>query len=79
MNALTNVFKSILRQTAVWERGCRNKMEKERMIKESVDFTLYDFRHTFATKMAQNNMHHTAFKKYLVIQVFRSHFSIMLN
>jgi len=65
MNALTNAFKYILRQTAVWDRGGRNKMKKEKMIKEPVDFTLYDFRHTFATKMAQNNMHHTALKKIL--------------
>lgn len=65
MNAIVCAFNRILARTAEYKRGGRNGLKKLEQKKPAVSFTLYDFRHTFATKMAQNNMHHTALKKIL--------------
>ena len=63
MNALRLAFKKIKAQTAVWERGGRNGLKKIKLITPAVNFNLYDFRHTFATKCAESNMNHTALMK----------------
>lgn len=60
MVAIRSAFERIKKQTATWERGGRNNQKKLRMLEGTVDFTLYDFRHTFATRMAEAGMHQTA-------------------
>ncbi|NLJ95012.1 MAG: site-specific integrase [Clostridiaceae bacterium] len=56
MNAVQQALKRILRQTAVHERGGRNGLKKLKLIRKPVKCTLYDFRHTFATRQAENGM-----------------------
>ena len=63
MSALNSAFKRTLKQTAVYERGGRNGQKKLKVIAPSVDFTLYDFRHTFATRMAEANVSPSALAK----------------
>lgn len=53
MNAIKKAFSYILRQTTVWKRGGRNGMKKEDILKPPLEFTMYDFRHTFATRAAE--------------------------
>ena len=60
MNAVTLAFARIKKQTEVWERGGRNGQKKLKLLQPAVDFTLYDFRHTFATRMAEAGMPETA-------------------
>lgn len=62
MVALTSAFARILAKTATYERGGRNDIKKLRMLKPPVGFALYDFRHTFATEMADRGMQATALK-----------------
>lgn len=62
MDAVTSAFKRILKQTTVWERGGRNKQEKVQIIEKPVHFTMYAFRHTFASKMAALGMSHVALR-----------------
>lgn len=62
MDAVTSAFKRILKQTTVWDRGGRNNQEKIRVIMKPVHFTMYDFRHTFASKMAALGMSHVALR-----------------
>lgn len=53
MNAIKKAFRYILKQTTIWKRGGRNKMKKEEIIEPPLEFTMYDFRHTFATRAAE--------------------------
>ena len=62
MEAMKSTFSRITAKTATYERGGRNDIEKIRMLTPPVDFTLYDFRHTFATEMADRGMQATALK-----------------
>lgn len=62
MDAIQSAFKRTIAQTAIWERGGRNGLKKIRMLTPPVDFVLYDFRHTFATEMADRGMQATALK-----------------
>lgn len=62
MSAVRSAFQRTLNQTATWERGGRNKNEKLRIIEKPVHFSLYDFRHTFASKMAALGMSHVALR-----------------
>lgn len=62
MNALTLAMSRICRQTAEYERGGRNGMKKLRLIQRPVKATLYDLRHTFATRMAEKGMPHATLK-----------------
>lgn len=56
MSSVSSALKSTLKRTAVWERGGRNGLKKIRLITPPVKCTLYDFRHTFATRMAERGM-----------------------
>nr|WP_072513785.1 site-specific integrase [Ndongobacter massiliensis] len=56
MNAVRHALCRILRQTAVYERGGRNHLKKISLITPAVSCSLYDFRHTFATRMAERNL-----------------------
>jgi integrase len=60
MNALQCAFKHILKQTAEWKKGGKTNQKKIAIIRPPVKCSLYDFRHTFATKMAEAGMHQTA-------------------
>lgn len=60
MNAVNTAFKRTVKNTEVWERGGRNGMKKVRLIKPAIDIRLYDFRHTFATKLAEASMPESA-------------------
>lgn len=60
MNAVNTAFKRTVKQTEVWERGGHNGMKKLQLIKPAVDIRLYDFRHTFATKLAEASMPESA-------------------
>jgi integrase len=62
LRAVQMSFKRVLDKTAVWERGGSNNRKKIRIIKKPVQFTLYDFRHTFASKMAALGMSHVALR-----------------
>ena len=62
MSAIQSAFRNIVEQTAVWKRGGRNGLKKLDLIKGPVEFTLYDFRHTFATRMADLGAQPTALK-----------------
>ena len=53
-NALQHAFDRIVTQTAVWKKIGR-KYHGELLV-PPVDFSLYDFRHTFATEMAASGM-----------------------
>ena len=59
MNAVQSALDRILKQTEVWELGGRNHQKKLKLIKPAVKCRLYDFRHTFATRMADEGMHPT--------------------
>ena len=65
MNAVENAFKRILRQTATWETGGHNHLKKIRLLKPALNYGLYDFRHTFATRQAENGMSITALQHLL--------------
>ncbi|NMA18858.1 MAG: site-specific integrase [Clostridiaceae bacterium] len=60
MNALQCAFKHILKQTAEWKKGGKTNQKKIAIIRPPVKCSLYDFRHTFATRMAEAGMHQTA-------------------
>lgn len=60
MNALQCAFKRILKQTAVWEKGGKTNNKKLSVLVPPIKCSLYDFRHTFATRMAEAGMHQTA-------------------
>lgn len=62
MNALIAAMSRICAQTAEYERGGRNGMKKLRLIKHPVKATLYDLRHTFATRMAERGMPHATLR-----------------
>lgn len=51
LNALDLAFRTALRQTAVWESEGRKRHSK--LLRPALDFSLYDFRHTFGTRMAE--------------------------
>lgn len=53
-NAISRSFKKIVAQTAKWEKIGRKYHGN--LLVPPVEFSLYDFRHTFATKMAQAGM-----------------------
>lgn len=63
MSALVSSFKRTLKQTEDWERGGRNHMKKLQLLKPAIDISLYDFRHTFATRMAEKGMPHAVLKQ----------------
>lgn len=56
MVAVESCFKRCLKATTVYKRGGRNGLKKLSVITPPVRFSLYDFRHTFATKMAEKGM-----------------------
>lgn len=56
MNALKCAFHRTLSQTAKWETGGHNGMKKVALLTPPVKCVLYDFRHTFATRMAEKGM-----------------------
>lgn len=62
MNAVKFAFQAIIRNTGVYERGGRNHMKKLSLIVTPIRCTLYDFRHTYATRMAESGMNPTALK-----------------
>ncbi len=51
MGAVLSAFHKARRRTGTWTTGKRG--QKIDLVTPPVDFTLYDFRHTFATKMAE--------------------------
>lgn len=57
MNAVRHALRRILKQTEVWERGGHNHLKKVSLLKPAVVCSLYDFRHTFATRMAESGVH----------------------
>lgn len=62
MDAVTCAFKRILKQTTVWERGGQNKIKKLQVVIKPIQFSLYDFRHNFASRMAARGMSHIALR-----------------
>lgn len=56
MNAVKIALNRILRQTEVWERGGHNHLKKLSLLTPAVTCSLYDFRHTFATRMAEKGI-----------------------
>ena len=56
MAAVESCFKRCLTATTVYKRGGHNHLKKLSVIMPPVRFSLYDFRHTFATKMAEKGM-----------------------
>ena len=56
MSALKSCFTRCLKGTAVYRRGGHNRLKKLGILTPAVSFSLYDFRHTFATKMAEKGM-----------------------
>lgn len=56
MNAVKIALNRILRQTTVWERGGHNHLKKLSLLTPAVTCSLYDFRHTFATRMAEKGI-----------------------
>lgn len=65
LNAVKIALKRILKGTAIYERGGRNGLKKLKLITPAVNCSLYDFRHTFATRMAEDNMPHLTLQKIL--------------
>lgn len=59
MISLIKSFRRILRRTEVWKRGGRNHLKKIKLITPAVECSLYDFRHTFATRQAEAGMNPT--------------------
>lgn len=59
MSAVMCALKRTLRQTAVYEQGGRNGMKKLKLITPSINLSLYDFRHTFATRMVAAGLNPT--------------------
>ncbi|MGE9995040.1 tyrosine-type recombinase/integrase [Peptoniphilaceae bacterium SGI.137] len=57
MQNVVIVLQHILKQTEVWEHDEQNHKKKTRCITPAVTCSLYDFRHTFATRMAEQNIH----------------------
>lgn len=62
MTALISSFKRILKRTAVWTYGGKTNRKKIDCLHPPVQCSLYDFRHTFATRAAEAGMHQTALK-----------------
>ncbi|WP_172634705.1 tyrosine-type recombinase/integrase [Kallipyga massiliensis] len=56
MKSVESCFKRCLKATTVYKRGGHNHLKKLSVITPPVRFSLYDFRHTFATKMAEKGM-----------------------
>lgn len=56
MVAVESCFKRCLKATTVYKRGGHNHLKKLSVITPPIRFSLYDFRHTFATKMAERGM-----------------------
>lgn len=56
MNAMKSAFDRVVRATAVHKRGGRNGMKKLELIQPPVTATMYDLRHTFATRMVAMGM-----------------------
>ena len=56
MNALQCALKRILKQTTEWEIGGKTNQKKLAVVRPPVKCSLYDFRHTFATLMAESGM-----------------------
>lgn len=56
MKSVESCFKRCLKATTVYKRGGHNHLKKLSVITPPVRFSLYDFRHTFATKMAEQGM-----------------------
>ena len=56
LNTVVSAFDNILKNTATFRRGGRNGMKKIEIIQPALHYSLYDFRHTFATRMAESGM-----------------------
>lgn len=54
MVALKSSFIRSVKATAEYQRGGRNGLKKIAVLRSPVKITLYDFKHTFATRMAQH-------------------------
>lgn len=65
MNAVKSAFRRVLEQTATYKTGGRNGMKKLAQITPPVQANLYDFRHTFATRCAEQNMNPTVLRNIL--------------
>lgn len=61
-NAIKMALRTILKGTAEYERGGRNGQKILCVIRKPLQITLYDFRHTFATRMAERGMPHVMLK-----------------
>lgn len=56
MSAAVSALQRIMRRTAVYKRGGHNGLKKLAVITPPLHYTLYDFRHTFATRMVEAGM-----------------------
>jgi integrase len=61
-NAIKMALKGILKGTAIYERGGRNRQKILSIKQPPLRISLYDFRHTFATRMAERGMPHVMLK-----------------
>lgn len=65
MNAAKIAFAKIVKKTGVWRRGGHNHLKKLELLTPPLHCTLYDFRHTFATRSAESGMNPTVLKNIL--------------
>ncbi|HHX19626.1 MAG TPA: site-specific integrase [Clostridiaceae bacterium] len=61
-NAVKMALRNILKGTGKYERGGRNGQKILRVVQRPLRIRLYDFRHTFATRMAERGMPHVMLK-----------------
>ena len=62
MTSVTSALKRIVKQTAKWATGGHNHQKKIKLLTPPIQCTLYDFRRTFATRMAESGMNPTSLK-----------------
>ncbi len=61
-NAIKMALRGILKGTAIYERGGQNRQKILSIKRPPLRISLYDFRHTFATRMAERGMPHVMLK-----------------
>lgn len=57
MDMINSAFLRVRKRTEVWEIGGETNRKKIKKLTPAVDCSLYSFRHTFATRMAEAGMH----------------------
>ena len=63
MESIKSAFRRIRKQTAEWKIGGKTNNKKLKVLRPAVDCSLYSFRHTFATRMAEAGMNQKALQE----------------